>query len=168
MSAVCVILIAAAVCLATPATAAIQERTRLSPKSHARLARPKTPTTRGSQPRRLEGPRRRISEPSSFGHLRSGRAAGRSSPSSKCQTVFCRRRHQARSPPLAKIRPGSPARRLSDEPTSSSRQGQKSTASRYETRQSGTGDWAGHRNEGFRSCPEGKRRARDCRRGCDA
>src|SRR5260370_499343 len=38
-------------------------RTRLSPKSHARLATPKTPTTRGSRPRRLEGPRGRISEP---------------------------------------------------------------------------------------------------------
>jgi hypothetical protein len=27
----------------------------------------------------------------------------------KCQTVFCRRRHQPRRPPLAKIRPGKPA-----------------------------------------------------------
>jgi hypothetical protein len=34
------------------------ERTRLSPKSHARLATPKTPTTRGSRPQKLEGPRR--------------------------------------------------------------------------------------------------------------
>ena len=33
-------------------------RTRCVPKSHARLATPKTPTTRGSRPRRLEGPRR--------------------------------------------------------------------------------------------------------------
>ena len=38
--------------------------TRLSPKSHARLATPRTPTTRGSRPRRLEGPGRRKSEPS--------------------------------------------------------------------------------------------------------
>jgi hypothetical protein len=51
------------------------ERTRLSPKSHARLATPKTPTTRGSRPQKLEGPCRRISEPSSFG-LRSGQPAG--------------------------------------------------------------------------------------------
>src|SRR5262245_43425198 len=33
------------------------------PKSHARSTTPKTPTTRGSRPRRIEGPRRRISEP---------------------------------------------------------------------------------------------------------
>src|SRR5262245_28818867 len=33
-----------------------------APKSHARSATPKTPTTRGSRPRGLEGPRRRISE----------------------------------------------------------------------------------------------------------
>jgi hypothetical protein len=33
------------------------------PKSYARSATPKTPTTRGSRPQRLEGPRKRISEP---------------------------------------------------------------------------------------------------------
>src|SRR5262245_34288914 len=32
------------------------------PKSHAKSATPKLPTTRGSRPRRLEGPRRRISD----------------------------------------------------------------------------------------------------------
>jgi hypothetical protein len=35
------------------------------PKSHAKSATPKLPTTRGSRPRRLEGSRRRISEPAS-------------------------------------------------------------------------------------------------------
>jgi len=30
-------------------------------------------------------------------------------PDSRAQAVFCRRRHQPRRPPLAKIRPGSPA-----------------------------------------------------------
>jgi hypothetical protein len=34
---------------------------RLSPKSHARLATPKTLTRRGSRPRRLEGPVQRRS-----------------------------------------------------------------------------------------------------------
>jgi hypothetical protein len=58
-------------------------RGRPSPKSHARIATPETTTTRGSRPQKLEGPCRRISEPSSFGHLRSecdgkvgGKAAG--------------------------------------------------------------------------------------------
>src|SRR5262249_26832775 len=34
------------------------------PKSHATSATPKTPTTQGSRPRKLEGLRRQISEPS--------------------------------------------------------------------------------------------------------
>jgi hypothetical protein len=33
------------------------------------------------------------------------------------QAIFCRRRHQPRSPPLTKIRPGSPAPATGDEPS---------------------------------------------------
>ena len=36
------------------------------------------------------------------------------------QAIFCRRRHQPRRPPLAKIRPGSPARRWDQETVSGS------------------------------------------------
>ena len=43
------------------------------PKSHARSATPKTRTMRGSRPRRLEGPRRRISEPKVASDIQSGR-----------------------------------------------------------------------------------------------
>jgi len=138
-------------------------RGRLLPQSHARLATPKIPTTRGSRPRKLKGPCRRKSEPScpvlrahkSGSHSRTwaspssasrlgtkletttacppsnqivGRGLRLSSQKAKSQSllrkspsrcfwqstsyaaaVFCRRRHQPRRPPLAKIRPGRPA-----------------------------------------------------------
>ena len=66
------------------------------------------------------------------------------------QALFCRRRHQPSRPPVAKIRPGRPAPLKQsgwlpkpygvsdDELTTASHQGEKTSASRYKTRQSRT------------------------------
>ena len=75
--------------------------TRATPKNphHARVTAAKTRSAAKANKR------------ASFGCWTAHCDGGRSSTivSGKCQTFLCRRRHQQRRPPLAKIRPGRPA-----------------------------------------------------------